>query len=120
MVSPSILRDTDQGLRHLLGRLSLLRGDLVPSGPPAVPRLMRIQGARHYIYARDEGLFEPLVELGDSVEEGQPVALLHRPHRPSEPPDTVASEGTGLVVCKRVPARARLGDCLFHLAEDLQ
>ena len=26
----------------------------------------------------------------------------------------------GLVVCKRVPARTRRGDCLFHLATDLR
>lgn len=120
MVSRTILRDTEQGLRHLLGYLGLLQGDLVPSRPPAEPRLMHIDSARHYIYARDEGVFEPLVELGDTVEAGQAMARLHRPHRPLEPPDIIVSEGTGLVVCKRVPARARLGDCLFHLAADLQ
>lgn len=118
-VIPSILREADQGLRHLLGRLGVLTGKLVPDAPPAVPRLMRIDSGCHYIYAPEGGVFEPLVELGEMVEAGQPVALLHRPHRPSVPPETVRSNSTGLVVCKRTPALTRLGDCLFHLAEDL-
>jgi uncharacterized protein len=117
-VTPAILRDADHGVRLLLGRLGLLRGDLVPAAPSNRPRIMRIDAARHYVYAREPGLFEPLVELGDEVEPGQPAAYIHFPEKPSREPELIRFESGGLVVCERVPARARLGDCLFHLAED--
>ncbi|MBL8672791.1 MAG: succinylglutamate desuccinylase/aspartoacylase family protein [Alphaproteobacteria bacterium] len=118
MVAPAILRQADQGLRHLLGHLGVLSGPLVPDRAPATPRLMRVDAATHYVYARDAGLFEPLAELGDVVAAGQPAARLHFPETPMRAPETVRFEGSGVVVCKRVPAQARRGDCLFHLAAD--
>lgn len=116
-VTSSILAKAEQGLRHLLGRLGLLQGALVPDRPPGTPRIMRIDAARHYVYARQPGIFEPLVELGARVAFGDPAARLHFPENPAREPETVRFEGAGEVVCKRVPARVQLGDCLFHLAE---
>jgi predicted deacylase len=119
MITPRILRTADQGLRHFLGHVGVLRGPLVSAAAPHTPRLMRIDAARHYVYAREAGLFEPLVELGERVEAGRDAARIHFPERPTRPPETIRFEGAGWVVCKRVPARTRLGDCLFHLAEDI-
>jgi predicted deacylase len=118
-VTPVVLRTADQGLRHFLGHVGLLHGKLVPDRAPHTPRIMRIDAATHYVYAHDAGIFEPLVELGDRVAAGQPAARLHFPEHPRRAPETVGFAGSGLVVCKRLPARTTLGDCLFHLAEDV-
>ena len=117
MVQPHLLAMAEQGLRHLLGHAGVLTGPMVPDGPPGEPRIMRVE-PEHYVYANERGLFEPLVELGDSVVAGQPAARIHFPETPGKAPVTVDFGETGLVVCKRVPARCERGDCLFHLGGD--
>jgi predicted deacylase len=118
MITPAILRIARQGLLHLLGQVGVLQGELVPPSPPGATRIMRIDAAAHYVYARENGLFEPLVELGDTVTAGQAVARIHFPETPWREPEAVHAVGAGEVICKRVPALSRRGDCLFQLAQD--
>lgn len=116
-VQPPLLREARQGLLHLLGFIGVLGGPLVPGAPPGVTRFSRVSGSRHYVYAYDRGVYEPLVELGDQVSAGQAAARIHFPDTPLREPVTVHFQGAGEVVCKRVPAAVQRGDCLFHLAE---
>jgi uncharacterized protein len=89
----------------------------VPAASPT--RLTEIGGDDYYVYASDGGLFEPLVDLGAEVKAGQPAARIHFHHTPWREPDLVVFKRDGLVLCKRVPARCERGDCLFHLATDI-
>lgn len=116
MVTPEILKMADQGVRRLLGHLGVLSGALIPEEAPAPTRYMWVDPLKHYVYASEDGVFEPLVELGDEVVAGQDAARLHFPESPDRPPVVCRFEGSGMVICKRVPARSRRGDCLFHLA----
>lgn len=117
-VTPEILAMADQGLRHLLGHVGVLKGDLVPDSAPFEPRIMWLDPTLHYVYATEPGLFEPLVELGDEVQAGQEAARIHFVETPGREPVTLTFSHEGLVVCKRVPAKTKRGDCLFHLAGD--
>jgi predicted deacylase len=116
-VQAGLLRDARQGLLNLLGVIGVLSGPLVPDGPPAQTRFFKVSIARHYVYAYDRGVYEPLVELGDTVVAGQPAARIHFPDTPLREPVTTYFAEAGTVVCKRVPAAVERGDCLFHLAE---
>jgi predicted deacylase len=116
-VQPQLLREARHGLLHLLGFVGLLHGPLVPGQPPGSTRFMRVSGSRHYVYAYDRGLYEPLVELGEQVSAGQPAARIHFPDTPLREPVTLQFASAGEVVCKRVPAWVQRGDCLLHLAE---
>lgn len=116
LVSSGLVDQAHQGLLSLLAHVGILSGELVPASPPAVPRLMRIEKGVHYVYALNAGLWEPLVELGDQVEAGQPAALIHFPHEPLREPVTVHFSGSGEVICKRALAQVRVGDCLLELA----
>lgn len=117
-VTPRIYAMADQGVRHLLGYLGVLHGAMVPARAPAEPRIMWVDPGLHYVYATEHGLFEPLADLGDEVEAGQAAARLHFVESPGREPVTLTFPGSGLVVCKRVPAKTRRGDCLYHLAAD--
>jgi len=119
MITPRALKEAQHGVLHLLGHLGVLHGDLVPASAPNKPRFMRIDGERHYVYARCDGLFEPLVELGERVEAGQPAARMHFPENPLREPELIRFDGAGVVVCKRMPALSRYGDCLYQLAEEV-
>jgi len=118
-VQPQLLRDARRGVLHFLGQIGLLHGLLVPDGPPADTRFYRVSLARHYVYAQEAGLFEPLVELGETVVAGQPAARIHFPHTPLREPAVLHFAGKGEVVCRRAVAQCEHGDCLFHLAEAL-
>jgi uncharacterized protein len=117
-VSIDALRMVETGLRRALAHIGVIPP--VPdldAAPP--PRMMEVGGPEYYVYSPDEGVFEPLVDLGEMVVGGQPAAAIHFPENPGRPSVTVPFLRDGMVICKRVPARTRRGDCLFHLATDL-
>ena len=116
LVTPASLRVAEDGMRRVLAHVGLLQGK-VP--PPTPTRLTELGGDDYYVYASDGGLFEPLVDLGDEIEQGQPAARIHFHDTPWRAPVTLAFKRAGLVLCKRVPARCERGDCLFHLATDV-
>jgi predicted deacylase len=119
-VSPPIMKAARAGLLHFLGSIGLLHGDLVPAQAPGSTRWMRSEPLTHWSYASERGLFEPLVELGQWVQAGEPAARLHFPATPWREPQDLAFEGAGQVVCKRVPALVQRGDCLFQLAGPIE
>jgi predicted deacylase len=108
----------ERGLRNLLVHLAIL-GPEHWVEPPVATRFLDVRGPEMYIYAPENGVFEPLVELGDTVAPGTPAARIHIPETPWLPPVEIAFKAAGIVMCKRVPARTKRGDCLFHLASDL-
>jgi len=62
-------------------------------------------------------VFEPIAPLGAQVKAGELVARLHHPDTPGRAPTDVQTTEDGLVLCKRVPALAQRGDCLYQLAD---
>lgn len=117
-VNASGLAIAERGLRNLLVHLGIL-GQAHFVEPPAPTRFLDVRGPEMYVYAPENGVFEPLVELGDTVAPGTPAARIHMPETPWLPPVEIAFKAAGIVMCKRIPARTKRGDCLFHLASDL-
>jgi predicted deacylase len=117
-VNPAGLAIAERGLRNLLVHLGILGREHWVE-PPIVTRFLDVRGPEMYVYAPENGVFEPLVELGDTVAIGTPAARIHMPETPWLPPVEIAFKAAGIVMCKRIPARTKRGDCLFHLANDL-
>ncbi len=114
-VTPAALNFLRDGLQRYLSVIGVLeaRSDL-PEPPPF--RLLEIKDPQYYAYADCEGLFEPSVELGESVNPGDRAGWIHDPFHPMNQPVEVLFERSGIVVCKRQPAPVQHGDCLLHLA----
>ena len=116
-VTPAALAIAERGLRNLLAHVGIL-----PSSariePEAPQRLFDVGGPDYYSYAPENGVFEPLVELGDTVAAGQPGARIHFPETPWAPPVEMRFGRAGTVLCKRMPGRTARGDCLFHLGTE--
>ena len=117
-VTPRALRICEQGLARTLHAFGALAALPEGVGPPETPRYLEIKEGVHYVYASEDGLWEPLVELGDEVRAGDPAAAIHFPETPWREPVREHFESEGVVVCKRIPGRSERGDCLFHLASD--
>jgi predicted deacylase len=115
-VKPGCLRIVERGLRNGLRHLGILAGEPLRVSS----RRMAIPTRDFYAFAPCAGLFEPLVALGDAVEAGQPCGLVHFIDEPLRDPVTCRFATGGMVVCLRQPARVERGDCLGHLARDLE
>jgi len=116
-VTPEILALAERGIYRLLHHIGTLPG-YEPDAARGC-RLMEMRGPEYFVYARDEGLFEPYVELLDEVTAGQPAGAIHHPETPWVPPTICHFETDGMAICKRIPGRVERGDCVFHLATDI-
>jgi uncharacterized protein len=81
-------------------------------------RLMEVSSREHYVYAREAGLLEPLVDLGAEVREGDLAGMIHFLDNPARAPEPCQFRRSGMVVCQRHLGRVERGDCVAHLATD--
>jgi predicted deacylase len=117
-VTPSALKVAEDGVRRVLKHIGVV--PKIATEPPPSTRLMEIGGPDYFVYATENGLYEPLVELGQEIKAGQPAAAIHFIPTPWREPEIVRFERAGTVLCKRIPGRTERGDCLFHLGTDYQ
>lgn len=117
-VTPQALAICRDGLARMLHAFGVLEALPAGIGPGARPRYLEVKDAEHFVYASEDGVHEPLVELGDEVRTGDAAGAIHFPESCWREPVVEHFQGSGVVVCKRVPGRSERGDCLFHLASD--
>jgi predicted deacylase len=116
-VTPAALRWAERGMRNVLVDRGILPSrERLPG--EAKTRIMYTGGDDYFVYASENGVWEPLVELGDMVTGGQPAARIHWPESPWNEPVVVNFKRDGMVICRRQPGRTTRGDCLFHLCTD--
>jgi predicted deacylase len=115
-VSAAGVQVAERGVRNVLAHMGILPASEAVPGPT---RIVDVGGPEYFVYASGVGLYEPLVEPGDTVVAGQPAARIHTPETPWAKAVTEHFARDGLVLCKRVPGRVVRGDCLFHLGTDL-
>ena len=116
-VTPSALKIAEAGVRRILRHVGVVPDLAVEKSPGT--RLMEIGGPDYFVYTPEGGgVFEPLVEIGDTVAKDQPAAAIHFSHTPWREPEIVRFERAGVVLCKRIPGRTERGDCLFHLGTE--
>jgi len=116
-VTPSALAIVERGLGNALMHLGLLPADRPERRDNT--RWLEIPSSAFYVFSASTGVFEPLVELGQTVEAGDPCGLVHSIDEPLREPVLHRFLVSGLVVCKRQPAHVERGDCLAHLARDV-
>jgi len=116
-VTRAALRMVERGVNNMLVFLGILpeAARMAPDGPT---RFLEVGGPDYFVYTPENGLYEPLVELGEMVIAGQPAARIHFPETPWAEPITTNFARDGFVLCKRMPGRTMRGDCLFHLGTD--
>ena len=111
-IQPELLSLTTSGLMRILVASGVLDGK---SGPNDETSILTVDGFDNYVYAPENGLFEPLAELGESVTTGQPAARIHFPDTPWRDPAVAAFQSAGKVLCRRFPSLTKRGDCLYEI-----
>ena len=79
---------------------------------------MDMQGDDNYIFACKDGMFEPRVNLGDEVADGQFAGYIWSLKEPWVPPEKLYFNKGGVVFCKRTPALCEIGDTLMFTLND--
>jgi len=108
------LRRAEKGLGRLLHHLGALRNPIVEEPPQPIELVRRLPNA-NYVYALASGLFEPYVQLGDSVTAGQAVGAIHFPEEPWREPVVAKVNSNGFIHAIRTHATTQMGDALFML-----
>jgi predicted deacylase len=60
-----------------------------------------------------------LVDLGASVNAGDPVANIHFLERPDRKPEIVTARTDGYVIAMRAPCLTQQGDCIVVVAKEV-
>ncbi|MCP3935281.1 MAG: N-alpha-acetyl diaminobutyric acid deacetylase DoeB [Actinomycetia bacterium] len=105
---PSSMKVTVDGVRNVLQHWGVLAGDPTP----ATSVVLDIPENDAYLISEDEGLLEWLVELGDSVVAGQPVAQIYDTVKLGRTPIEVSATIDGLVAMRHFPGLIKRGDAI--------
>lgn len=103
----------ERGIRNVLMHAGIFRGQPETSRRM---RTLRSDSEECFVYALEDGLFEPAFSLGDAVDPGSIAGWMHHPESPSREPGEYHFERAGIVINRLFPAAARRGDMLYRLA----
>ena len=117
-IRPWIREFAYNGMRRCLREMGILASSLDLPEPEHRVRLMSMQTDENYVYAYRDGMFEPRVNLGDEVEDGQFAGYIWSLKEPWLAPEDLHFRKGGVVFCKRTPALCQVGDTLFFTLSD--
>ena len=105
-----------RGVRNLLAHAGILAA--APEPAPAT-RWLDMPSGDCFTFAEDDGLIEPLIDLGAPVAAGQPVARIHPTSRTGLAPVDLHARLDGLLTARHFPGLVKQGDCAAVVAVPL-
>ncbi len=117
-IRPWIRSFAFNGMKRCLAELGVLSTNEELPPPEHKVRFMTMQTGDNYIFASKDGMFEPRVNLGDTVSDSQFAGLIWSLKEPWLSPEELFFNKGGVVFCKRTPALCKIGDTLFFTLND--
>lgn len=121
-VAPQSLAHGWNGILNLLAAESMIAPEAahrLASAPACKTRFVDLGAGSRAVTAMQQALAEPLVQLGDAVAEGQPVARLHDLFDLDRPPQVLTAPVAGLVLIRRRNGLVSPGDHLFVIGPEI-
>jgi predicted deacylase len=115
-VTAATHRIARDGLANVLRWAGVLEGEVV-SRDDAV--ILDGRDPRNYLFAPESGLFEALVDPGETVSAGQPLGRIHSLERPERQPESIDAPLDGVVGGIRAIATTAQGDNVVVLAQPI-
>jgi N-alpha-acetyl-L-2,4-diaminobutyrate deacetylase len=103
-VSPRTLKIAENGIRNLLRHFEILPPD---EEPVPETRFMQTPDFGGYLMAQQEGLYETLIELGESVTKGQVIGRIHSLTQIESPAVEIHAEIDGVLVTRAGRAQVK-------------
>ena len=104
-----------KGVRNVLIHAGILRGEL-EIGPTV---RLDMPDSDCFVFSEEDGLFEPVVDLGDRVEKGDRVARVWPVDRTGCAPVDYTARRSGLLVSRHFPGLVKSGDCMAVVAVEI-
>lgn len=106
-------RIAHKGLRNVLIHAGILSGevDLAPS------QMLDMPSDACFHIATEGGMFEPMVDLGEQVEAGTPIARIWDTQHSGRAPIELHAQRGGLLAARHFPGLIQPGDCIAVIAD---
>lgn len=114
-VSPFAVQVGDNGLCNVLkhfGAADIGRSSYTSYSCTRTQKLLRIPDESCFQAAVENGLYEPLKELGEQVSAGEVIGQIHFVANLNRAPRLVMAAESGTLICRRVQGRVEAGDCV--------
>jgi N2-acetyl-L-2,4-diaminobutanoate deacetylase len=110
-----------EGIRNVLRHYRLLPGEIVKIdlSRPSTPRFVQAVNLEDYIPCPKNGIWEPTVDLGVDVKEGDLLGRLHDFSDHSSDPLEIRSQRSGVVLVLHFAAQCRKGATLYVIAQEV-
>src|SRR5215468_9469860 len=104
-----------RGVRNVLAHLGVLPPD---QGSPRrnEGQFLELPGAKAFVFATADGVFEPFHANGRAVSVGEPAGRIHFPWDPARTPETLQYEADGILYGHRQAGRVHPGNCCLVVA----
>jgi len=91
-----------------------------PASTVVEEKILKLPGAKGFVFAPMEGVFEPFHELGQKVSVGQEAGLVHSLVNPFEPPRVMRYETDGILYGLRMIGKVVKGNCCAVIAVEFE
>jgi len=120
MTTPEKIVITETGIRNLMIHLGIMHGEPRTPAWRGKRRTLFLEALTYdrYVFARQSGIFEPLVDLEDRVEDGQPVGRIHMIGDPGGETATYHAPAAGIVYSRHAFGRIERGRRIALVAEE--
>ena len=115
-VTPETVRIADRGVRNILKHFDVLHGEV--ELPPEGVRLMEVPDEGGYTMAMADGLYEPLVEVGEEIVRDQVLGRIHFPDDIMREPLSIKAKLNGVLITRAGRGAVKRGDTIVVLATD--
>ncbi|MBO6816576.1 MAG: N-alpha-acetyl diaminobutyric acid deacetylase DoeB [Rhizobiaceae bacterium] len=97
-----------KGVRNVLKHSGIMKGD--PVMEPTI--FLDMPDEDCFVFSEDDGLIEPLVDLGDEVTAGDTVARIWPLDRTGRDPVDCIARRSGILASRHFPGLVKSGDCI--------
>ncbi len=111
----------ETGIRNLLAHFEVIDEKPLTREARGLPptRMMHMPEAGCYLISNDGGLYEALVDLDATVNQGEPVGQIHFPDRPGRAPVVYRAGTAGTLIGRSHKVLVGPGDFLALIAHDM-
>lgn len=101
-----------KGVRNVLKHAGIMNGEL-ETGPSV---MLDMPDNDCFVISEDDGMIEPVADLGERIEKGDVVARIWPLDRTGRPPVEYRARRTGLLASRHFPGLVKAGDCIAVVA----